>query len=410
MRTRAPSQHGSRYHRACRSTTGRYNAKYKRVRERWFARRADGSVEPWAAPPASALAIHRFPCRGTSRSAAITHVCHRRLIWQSDLLGHLDDNAPLRETTAFALRIRSLVRPIAAKSRSDAGRGISGCGGFPTARNVASQRRSQRRNARAWGFRSQDASRLRLSPVSGGRNRHTFTWQTLQFEATTVSRLSTRCRRRHKQRRFSGRAARWHTSWRRTMRVMYKFQVGSYLRSLEAAPRTIEDRAIRQVLLNASAGRAVCSVGTSGSETPKRLRRADHSRKRELGLLSETHRNGGGVGGPVNGVLRLQMGNRPGLDPARDAILGAGTNYLLQSRPNQPQRNRQRDLQRATSAIGNPFLADQAAEDRETDANMDPFLPELTQSRATLQKNRNAEQSGINFELRSWASSGRGPE
>ena len=30
---------------------------------------------------------------------------------------------------------------------------------------------------------------------------------------------------------------------------------------------------------------------------------------------------------------------------------------------------------------------------------MDPFLPpELAQSRATLQKNRNAEQSGINFE------------
>lgn len=52
-----------------------------------------------------------------------------------------------------------------------------------------------------------------------------------------------------------------------------------------------------------------------------------------------------------------------------------------------------------TSMIGNPFLAQLGGQNREVDANMDPFLPpEVAQARAQLQKNRNQEQAGMQFE------------
>ena len=91
----------------------------------------------------------------------------------------------------------------------------------------------------------------------------------------------------------------------------------------------------------------------------------------------------------------------PGLDPAREAITGAQDRVQhTKSAGNRYWRSILQGLAKGdTSAIGNPFLANQAAEDREADANMDPFLPpELAQSQARLQKNRNAERSGINFE------------
>lgn len=60
-----------------------------------------------------------------------------------------------------------------------------------------------------------------------------------------------------------------------------------------------------------------------------------------------------------------------------------------------------------TSLIGNPYLAQLGGQNREVDANMDPFLPpEVASARAQLQKNRNQEQAGMQFEdyVRSMAS------
>lgn len=91
----------------------------------------------------------------------------------------------------------------------------------------------------------------------------------------------------------------------------------------------------------------------------------------------------------------------PNAGAARDAITGAQDRVRnTKSAGNRYWRSILQGLAKGdTSAIGNPFLANQAAEDRETDASMDPFLPpELAQSQARLQKNRNAERSGINFE------------
>jgi hypothetical protein len=51
------------------------------------------------------------------------------------------------------------------------------------------------------------------------------------------------------------------------------------------------------------------------------------------------------------------------------------------------------------TTVGNPFLAQLGAQNRLVDSNIDPFLPpEIAEARAGLQKNRNQEQAGMNYQ------------
>lgn len=91
----------------------------------------------------------------------------------------------------------------------------------------------------------------------------------------------------------------------------------------------------------------------------------------------------------------------PGLDPAMGALTGAYDEAAhTKSRGSKFANNILGGLMKGdTSAIGNPFQAQLGAQNREVDASMDPFLPpEVAAARANLQKNRNQEQAGINFE------------
>lgn len=91
----------------------------------------------------------------------------------------------------------------------------------------------------------------------------------------------------------------------------------------------------------------------------------------------------------------------PGLDPALGGLQAAMDDVgNTKSAGNRFARNILKGLMKGdTSAIGNPFLAQLGGQNRLVDANMDPFLPpEIASARAGLQKNRNQEQAGVNFE------------
>lgn len=237
-----------------------YNTKYKY--EALVYTKPNGLVDNAGAPPASALAMHRFPVAGLQiggdNARAITPVVGNQTYWDISTT-----NAPCVNFTAFApdqdLCGRLQQKPF------DAGEAFLAAAAF---RLLGTWLVNADLNDLECYLEDSVAGRIATTRIAGiGGKADRFTWQTLQFEATTVSALYVPTAASKQWFRVGLRGGIPLGGGRALM--MYKFQVGNMQGAWKPHPNDRgQEGNPTSAPPNASAGRAVCSVGTSGSETP----------------------------------------------------------------------------------------------------------------------------------------------